>query len=108
MPAARPASELQLSDSSTGAVLRIRVVPRAGRSALAGVRDGALLIRVAAAPVRGVANDALTEVLASVLDLPRRRIQLVSGGRTRLKRVRIEGLGASEVVRRLTAALGGR
>ena len=108
MPAARPASELQISDSSAGAVLRVRVVPRAGRSALAGVRDGALLIRVAAAPVRGAANDALTEVLASVLDLPRRRIQLVSGGRTRLKRVRIEGLGASEVVRRLTVALGGR
>jgi uncharacterized protein YggU (UPF0235/DUF167 family) len=106
VPAARPASELQLSDSSTGAVLRIRVVPRAGRSALAGVRDGALFIRVAAAPVRGAANDALTEVLASVLDL--RRIQLVSAGRARLKRVRIEGLGASEVVRRLTAALGGR
>ena len=107
MPAARLASELQLSDSSAGAVLRVRVVPRAGRSALAGVRDGALLIRVAAAPVRGAANDALAEVLASALDLPRRRIQLVSGGRARLKRVRIEGLGASEVVRRLAAALGG-
>ena len=78
------------------------------RRSRASVRDGALLIRVAAAPVRGGANDALTEVLASVLDLLRRRIQLVSGGRTRLKRVRIEGLGASEVVRRLTAALGGR
>ena len=108
MLAARLASELQLSDSSAGAVLLVRVVPRAGRSALAGVRDGALLIRVAAAPVRGAANDALTEVLASALDLPRTRIQLVSGGHARLKRVRIEGLGASEVVRRLDAALGGR
>lgn len=108
MPAARLASELQLSDTSAGAVLRVHVVPRAGRSALAGVRGGALLVRVAAAPVRGAANDALTEVLASALDLPRRRIQLVSGDRARLKRVRIEGLGASEVVRRLAAALGGR
>ena len=108
MPAARLVSELQLSDSSAGVVLRVRVVPRAGRSALVGVRDGALLIRVAAAPVRGATNDALTEVLASVLDLPRTRIQLVSGGRARLKRVRIEGLGASEVVRRLAAALRGR
>lgn len=70
------------------------MVPRAGRSGVAGTRDGALLVRLAAAPVDGAANAELIEVLARALDLPKRRIEIVSGDRSRSKRVRVIGMDA--------------
>ena len=73
-------------------VLDIRVIPRAPRSRVDGTRGDALLIRLAAPPVDGAANAALIAFLAEALDLPRRDITLVSGERSRDKRVRIIGL----------------
>jgi uncharacterized protein YggU (UPF0235/DUF167 family) len=65
------------------------------------IRDGALEIRVSAAPVEGAANEALLELLAGLLDLPRRAVTLVSGEHARSKRVRIEGVTLDEVRARL-------
>lgn len=85
-----------------GTVIRIRVTPRAGRSEVAGVRQGTLLVRLAAAPVDGAANDALVVLLADLLDLPRRAISIVRGQRGRDKHVRIDGLPPTAVAARLS------
>ena len=61
-----------------GLVLQVRVVARAGRSAVAGVRDDALLVRLAAAPVDGAANAELIAVLAEAFGVPRRAVTLVA------------------------------
>ena len=42
-----------LESTSKGVVLNVRVIPRAGRSGLAGTRDNALLVRLNAPPVEG-------------------------------------------------------
>lgn len=84
------------------ALLEVRVIPRAGKSGVAGLREGALLVRLAAAPVDGAANAELIAVLADALHLPKRSIQIVTGDRSRSKRVRVEGMEASTVL----AALG--
>jgi len=84
--------------SSADALLDVRVVPRAGRSGVAGLRDGALLVRLAAAPVDGAANAELIAVLAAALHLPKRSIQIVSGERSRAKRVRIDGMDGAAVL----------
>jgi uncharacterized protein (TIGR00251 family) len=72
--------------------LEIRVIPRAGRTGFAGLRDGALLVRLAAAPVEGAANAELIALLAKTLKIPKRDITIVSGERSRSKRVRIDGV----------------
>jgi uncharacterized protein (TIGR00251 family) len=82
-------------------VLDIRVIPRARRNSVDGMRAGAFLIRLAAPPVDGAANDALLVFLAQVLDLPRRNLAIVSGEKSRDKRVRIEGLAAEVATARL-------
>jgi uncharacterized protein len=65
------------------------------------MRGGALLVRLAAPPVDGAANDALIAFLAGVLDLPRRSIRVVSGEKSRDKRVAIEGMDESTALERL-------
>ena len=81
--------------------LKIRVIPRAGRSGFAGVREGALLVRLAAAPVEGAANDELIAFLAKALKIPKRDIAIVNGERSRSKRVRIAGLDGEQALARL-------
>ena len=81
--------------------LEIRVIPRAGRSGFAGLRDGALLVKLAAAPVDGAANDELIALLAKTLKVPKRDISLVSGERSRTKRIRIAGMDRDQVIARL-------
>jgi uncharacterized protein (TIGR00251 family) len=84
-----------------GCTLRVRVIPRAGRSGVAGERDGALLVRLAAAPVDGEANEALIAFLARQLDTPRRAVRLVAGDRSRDKRLEIDGLESAVAGQRL-------
>ena len=98
---------MKIEDRPGGAEVSVRVIPRAGRDAVAGVREGALLVRLAAAPVDGAANEALVRVLAETLGVPRRAVALVSGERSRNKRVRLVGLTAADAVRRLSAILTG-
>jgi uncharacterized protein len=80
------------------ATIDIRVIPRAGKSGIAGVRGGALLVRLNAAPVDGAANAELIDVLSDVLDVPKRAVSIVTGERGRQKRVRIDGM-TTELVR---------
>jgi uncharacterized protein (TIGR00251 family) len=94
-----------VTSTTTGVLLTVRVTPRAGRTAVAGVKDDVLLVKLAAAPVEGAANEALVELLAKAFDLPKRDVRVVSGERSRNKRVELTGVsqGAAEkMVRGMT------
>jgi uncharacterized protein YggU (UPF0235/DUF167 family) len=80
--------------------LPVYVTPRAGRTELAGEREGALWVRLAAPPVAGAANAALLALLASRLGIARGAVRLVAGAGGRRKRVRVR-LGAADVRARL-------
>ncbi len=87
-----------------GAELNIRVIPRARKTEVAGFRGDALVVRIAAPPVEGAANDALVAFLADALDVPRRSIRLLSGERGRRKRVAVDGLSLEAVLERLNVS----
>jgi uncharacterized protein len=91
-------SSLQLPPA---VVIDIRVIPRARRTSLDGMRAGSYLIRLAAPPVEGAANDALIGFLAQTLGLPRRNVTLVAGDKSRNKRVQIVGLEMTAINGRL-------
>lgn len=89
------------TDTPDGVTLAVRVIPRARKTEVAGTRDRALLVRLAAPPVEGAANEALVELLASRLGVPRRAVRIVSGQRGREKRVAVAGVTAASVRDRL-------
>ena len=79
-----------------GLCLIVRLTPRANRTGLDGVRADAegrsiLCLRVAAPPVEGAANAALTAFIAKSLGLRKADIVLVSGGSSRTKRLHLSG-----------------
>ena len=77
--------------------LDVRVIPRARKTECAGFRDDVLVIRVAAPPVEGAANDALIAFLSSALHVPRRAVHILSGDRGRRKRIALEGVTLEQV-----------
>jgi uncharacterized protein len=81
--------------------LEIRVTPRAGRSGFGGLRDGVLIVRLAAAPVDGAANDELIALFSKTLGVPKRDIAIASGQRSRTKRIRIAGLDRDQILAKL-------
>ena len=85
---------------TTEARFRCRLTPRAERDGVDGVVDGILRIRVAAPPVDGAANAALLRLLASVLDVPKRSVRLVSGESSRVKVVAVVDVDPASIVAR--------
>lgn len=88
-----------------GVELSVFCQPKAARSALIGMHGGALKAKVKAPPVEGKANQALLDLLAGALGVPRGRLTLVSGEQSRNKRVRVDGVDATTALGAIMAAL---
>lgn len=84
--------------------LAVRVVPRASKAGIAGLRQDAVLVRIGAAPVDGAANAELVETLANALALPRRAVSITAGASSRTKRVHVEGITRNEALKKLGLA----
>lgn len=83
----------------------VRVVPRASRNKIAGIRDGIVRIQLTAPPVEGAANEALVSFLSSVLRMPKRDVEIISGHTAREKVVSVSGLSPEEIEARLRSHL---
>lgn len=79
-----------------GVTLAVRAQPGAKRTAIVGIYgEGVatqLKIAVQAPPIEGRANEALVHFLASTFDLPRARVELVSGELSRSKVFLLRGV----------------
>lgn len=71
--------------------LHLKVIPKSSRDRVVGWVGDRLKIQVTAAPERGKANEAVTDVLAATLGIPRGRVRIVGGETSPLKTVDIDG-----------------
>ncbi|HXR16042.1 MAG TPA: DUF167 domain-containing protein [Terriglobales bacterium] len=92
---------IPLNMSPAGISFGVKVHPRAKRNAITGEVGDALKLDVTAPPVDGRANQACIEFFANLLDVPRSSVTIASGESSRNKVVRVAGLSAQEVRKRL-------
>ncbi len=92
---------VSIHDTPAGASFTVMVHPRARKNALTGKIGDALKLSLTAPPVEGRANEACIEFLANLLNLPRSSITIASGQSSRRKVIRVSGLSAGEVQKRL-------
>lgn len=86
--------------------LYVRVIPRARRSGIDGMRGDAIVVRLRSAPADGAANAELIDLIAAALDVPKRAVTIIAGQTSRHKRLRVVGLDDTTAQTRL-ATYGG-
>ncbi len=87
------------------ALLDLKVSPKASRNAISGFMGEALKVSVTAAPERGKANQAVEELLAEALGLPRSAVQVVAGHTAKAKRVQVTGVSDAVLRQQLRTIL---
>ncbi len=90
-------NELRVREHDGAVVFEVRVAPRASRSRVIGVQDGALKVALTAPPVDGAANEALRKLLAKTLGVSKSDVEIVRGDRARIKVLRVNGIRATDV-----------
>jgi uncharacterized protein (TIGR00251 family) len=93
--------EINVSERRDGVRFSVRVTPRASRNEIAGSQEGVLRVRLCAPPVEGAANKALVSLLAGVLGVPKRDVEVVAGHTGRQKVVHAAGISPREASTRL-------
>lgn len=79
----------------------VRIIPRSSRNEIAGREGSVYRIKVTSPPVDGKANKALIALLSKLLKTPKKNIEIVSGEKSRNKRIRVYDISLKEVSRLL-------
>jgi uncharacterized protein len=93
---------LELQTREGAVIFPVRVQPRASKDEIAGVAGGALKVRVRAPALEGRANDALCKYLAELLKTPKAAVRILTGQRSRSKRVEVRGVTELQVLALVT------
>ena len=95
-----------LSPAKDGTLLNLRVSPGAKRASIEGLYgEGAIRLKVAAAPVGGKANAEVEHFLAELLGVPRSDVAVIRGTSGRDKTVLVLGLARAETQQALAPYL---
>src|SRR6185295_5163078 len=92
-----------LRPQADGALLSVKLQPRASTSEIGKPIGSELRIKVTAPPVDSAANEALIHLLAENLDCARSRVELVRGQTSRHKLVKLHGMTAEDVAKQLAS-----
>ena len=88
---------LEVQERDGAAIFPVRVQPRASKDEIAGEMGGALKVRLRAPAVEDRANEALVEFLAQLLKTPKSAVRILSGDRSRTKRIEIRGVTPQQI-----------
>ena len=88
---------LEIQERDGAAIFPVRVQPRASKDEISGEMNGALKVRLRAPAVEDRANEALVEFLAQLLKTPKSAVRILSGDRSRTKRIEIRGVTGQQI-----------
>lgn len=90
-----------IESADQGLILSVYVQPGASKNQIIGPHNGALKIKIKSPPVDGKANEALLDYLKELTGLAKKNINLVSGEKSRQKKVWIGGLSEADLKNKL-------
>jgi len=94
-------SDLKISQTNEGAILTVKVIPAARTTAISGLLDEMLKLKVAAPAEKGKANKSLIDFLAKKLGVRKNSIQIITGRTKPVKQIKISGLLPPEILKKL-------
>ena len=88
---------LEIQERNGATIFSVRVQLGASKDELAGEMSGALKVRLQAPAVESQANDALIEFLVELLKTLKVAVRILSGDRSRTKRIEIRGVTGQQI-----------
>src|SRR5712691_6084173 len=88
---------LEVQEREETVIFSVRVQPRASKDEISGEIAGALKVRLRAPAVEDRANEAVVEFLAQLLKTPRSAVRILSGERSRTKRIENHGVTRQQI-----------
>jgi uncharacterized protein (TIGR00251 family) len=92
---------IPVRQTSAGGNFAVKIHPRAKKNAITGQLGDALKVSLTAPLVVGCANQACVEFFANLLNAPRSSVTIASGQTMRRKVIRVAGLSAEQVRKRM-------
>jgi uncharacterized protein (TIGR00251 family) len=86
-------------------VLQVVVQPRSSKTCIVGLQGEELKLKLTSPPVEGAANKLCCEFVAKLCGVAKSKVRLVSGDKSRHKRLLIEGLEISRVAEKISSSL---
>jgi uncharacterized protein len=93
---------IPIQESGGGVNFAVKVHPRAKKNAITGELVDALKVSLTSPPVQGRANEACIEFFAKLLKVPRSSVTIASGQTSRNKMIRVAGLSAEKIRKRIS------
>jgi uncharacterized protein len=94
-----------LQQTSQGINLAIKVTPKANRNEVIGIKNDELCLRIAAVPEKGDANAELISFLSKLLGIGKTNITLISGKKSRHKKVCISNISIHDLEMKLNHSM---
>lgn len=90
------------SEGPDGVLLLLHCLPNAPKTQVIGIHGEALKMKIHAPPVDGKANDEIVRFFADQLGIARNRVSIEAGGKSKGKKLRIQGLTWTEIKTKLS------
>lgn len=85
-----------LQSQADGVVLNVLVQPRASHNQVVGLQGDELKLRLTSPPVDGAANKLCIHYLAKLFGISKGDVELISGDKSRHKRLLLSGVSESQ------------
>jgi len=93
-------------DKPVFATVSVRLQPASNKDEITGwMGDGTLKIKIKAKPVEGQANTSLTSLLSKRLNIPKSRIEILMGEKSKQKTIRVQGISFEDFKQKIDEIL---
>ena len=94
-------ANLTIQEVDESVIFTAKVVPGSSQTAVCGLLNEMLKIKVSAAPEKGKANQCLIELLAKQLGVKKNAVSIISGKTNPIKRVQVLGISTETLLKKL-------
>ena len=97
--------EVLISGSGDRVIIRLHLQPRASKTEICGIQGDELKVRVTSPPVDDAANRLCIELFSRIFKIAKSNISIISGHKSRHKRLQIIGTTPEEGVSLISSLL---
>ena len=94
-------TDLMIRQIDGGVIFKAKIVPASSKTAISGLLDGMLKIKLSAPPQKGKANQSMIDLLAKQLGVKKNAVSITAGQTKPVKNVQVLGISAEKLLDKL-------